>query len=65
LPPAMVVKTLQDDFGRTACCTAGGMTEMSPVGTINTPKAKHLDLPAAERFAPRAQAGPPGPTACR
>ncbi|MGI8896671.1 MAG: 3-(methylthio)propionyl-CoA ligase [Casimicrobiaceae bacterium] len=47
-PPAMM-QALRDDFG--VRVTHGwGMTEMSPVGTINQLKAKHLNLPADEQF---------------
>jgi len=43
-PPAMI-RTLRDDFGITV--THGwGMTEMSPIGTINNPKGKHADMDA-------------------
>jgi len=38
-PPAMI-RTLRDDFGITVA-HGWGMTEMSPVGTINAPKARH------------------------
>src|SRR4051812_617447 len=48
VPPAMM-RTLQDEFG-VRVLHGWGMTEMSPVGTVNTPKAKHLGLPAEKRF---------------
>src|SRR5436190_1389397 len=47
-PPAMI-KTLRDEFG--VCVRHGwGMTEMSPVGTLNSPKGKHCDLSEDARF---------------
>ena len=47
-PPAMM-KTLQDEYG-IEVRHGWGMTEMSPVGTVNTAKEKHLGLPPAQRF---------------
>jgi acyl-CoA synthetase (AMP-forming)/AMP-acid ligase II len=47
--PAAIIRTLQDDFG-VRVMHGWGMTEMSPVGTVNNPKAKHAGLPAAEAF---------------
>jgi fatty-acyl-CoA synthase len=47
-PPAMI-RTLRDDFG-VSVAHGWGMTEMSPVGTIGSPKAKHRNLSADERF---------------
>ena len=47
-PPAMI-KTLSEDFG-VRVMHGWGMTEMSPVGTLNAPKRKHADLSAAARF---------------
>ena len=46
-PPALL-HTLQDDYG-IRVMHAWGMTEMSPMGTTATLKAKHLDRPAPER----------------
>ena len=48
-PPAMI-KTFQDDFG-VRVLHAWGMTELSPLGTLNTFKEKHFKLSDAERFA--------------
>ena len=48
VPPAMM-QTLCDDFG-IRVMHGWGMTEMSPVGTIGSPKAKHRDISADERF---------------
>ena len=56
-PPAMM-QTLRDDFG-VRVPHGWGMTEMSPVGTINTPKAKHASLAADERFALSLKQGRP------
>ncbi len=47
-PPAMM-KALQDEFG-IEVRHGWGMTEMSPVGTVNTAKEKHLGLAPAQRF---------------
>ena len=48
-PPAMI-KTFQDDYG-VRVLHAWGMTELSPLGTLNTFKEKHFTLSEAERFA--------------
>ena len=48
-PPAMM-RTLQDEFG-VQVWHGWGMTEMSPVGTVNTPKLKHDALGPDQRFA--------------
>src|ERR1700682_2133566 len=40
--PRAMMQTLRDDFG-IRVLHGWGMTEMSPVGTIGTPKAKHQD----------------------
>src|SRR5262249_57803196 len=47
-PPAMM-KTLWDEFG-VRVMHGWGMTEMSPVGTLNAPKRKHTGLSADEQF---------------
>jgi 3-(methylthio)propionyl---CoA ligase len=47
-PPAMM-KTLWEDFG-VRVMHGWGMTEMSPVGTLNAPKRKHLGLDPAAQF---------------
>ena len=54
-PPAMI-KSFQDDYG-VQVLHAWGMTEMSPLGTASTLKAKHLSLPPAERLAVQAKQG--------
>jgi fatty-acyl-CoA synthase len=57
VPPAMI-KSFADDFG-VRCQHAWGMTEMSPVGTIGTPKGKHKDLPPDARMALALKQGRP------
>jgi acyl-CoA synthetase (AMP-forming)/AMP-acid ligase II len=57
VPPAMV-KTLQDEFG-VRVLHGWGMTEMSPVGTVNTPKAKHAGLSGERKFALSLKQGRP------
>ena len=47
-PPAMM-KTLQEHYG-IEVRHGWGMTEMSPVGTVNTAKEKHLALSKEKRF---------------
>jgi len=56
-PPAMI-RTFREKFGITVL-HAWGMTEMSPLGTVNHPKAKHLDLPEESRDAVRVKQGRP------
>jgi fatty-acyl-CoA synthase len=56
-PPAMM-KTLRDDFG-VRVQHGWGMTEMSPVGTIGSPKAKHRDLTPDQRMALSLKQGRP------
>jgi fatty-acyl-CoA synthase len=56
--PAAMIQTLRDDFG-VSVAHGWGMTEMSPVGTIGSPKAKHLNLSADERFALSLKQGRP------
>jgi acyl-CoA synthetase (AMP-forming)/AMP-acid ligase II len=47
-PPALI-KTLSEDLG-VRVMHGWGMTEMSPVGTLNAPKRKHADVSADARF---------------
>ncbi len=47
-PPALI-KTLSQDLG-VRVMHGWGMTEMSPVGTLNAPKRKHADCDAEEQF---------------
>jgi len=56
-PPAMI-RTFDEQFGVTVL-HAWGMTEMSPLGTVNTPKGKHLGLSADERDRLRLNQGRP------
>jgi len=53
-----MVRTLNDEFG-VQVKHGWGMTEMSPVGTVNSPKAKHLGMSPAERFALSLKQGRP------
>ena len=56
-PPALI-RAFDEQFGITVV-HAWGMTEMSPLGTANTFKHKHLGLPAAERDKIRVKQGRP------
>ncbi|MBL8518875.1 MAG: fatty-acid--CoA ligase [Betaproteobacteria bacterium] len=47
-PPAMI-QSFQEDYG-VRVLHAWGMTEMSPLGTLNTPKEKHLSMSKEELF---------------
>ena len=48
--PEAMMRTLRDDFG-VHVHHGWGMTEMSPVGTVGSPKAKHRGQSADERLA--------------
>ncbi|MEI6301872.1 MAG: 3-(methylthio)propionyl-CoA ligase [Betaproteobacteria bacterium] len=54
-PPAMI-NTFQDEYG-VEVLHAWGMTEMSPLGTVTTFKAKHLAMDAGARHAVQVRAG--------
>ncbi len=54
-PPAMI-NTFQDEYG-VEVLHAWGMTEMSPLGTVTTFKAKHLTMDAGARHAVQVRAG--------
>jgi fatty-acyl-CoA synthase len=54
-PPALI-RSFEDGHGVTVL-HAWGMTEMSPLGTVNTPKLKHLSASEAEREAVRVKQG--------
>jgi fatty-acyl-CoA synthase len=56
-PPAMM-RTLQDEFG-VRVKHGWGMTELSPVGTIGSPKPKHRGLSADAAFALALKQGRP------
>ena len=56
-PPAMI-RSFDEQYGITVL-HAWGMTEMSPLGTANTFKLKHLALPPAERDKIRVKQGRP------
>ncbi len=47
--PRSMMETFQRDYGATVR-HAWGMTEMSPLGTVNTPLAKHMALSEDARF---------------
>jgi fatty-acyl-CoA synthase len=56
-PPAMI-RTFAEQFNITVL-HAWGMTEMSPLGTLNHLKAKHIGLPENEKDAVRVKQGRP------
>jgi fatty-acyl-CoA synthase len=56
-PPAMI-ETFDRDYG-VEVLHAWGMSEMSPLGSVNHPKAKHAAMPADEVFAVRLKQGRP------
>jgi len=56
-PPSMIT-SFREDFG-VDTVHAWGMTEMSPVGTVNRPLAKHADLPEEEQHRLRENQGRP------
>jgi len=56
-PPAMI-ETFDREFG-VEVLHAWGMTEMSPLGSVNHPKAKHARLTSEERLAVRLKQGRP------
>jgi 3-(methylthio)propionyl---CoA ligase len=56
-PPAMI-ETFARDYG-VEVLHAWGMSEMSPLGTVNHPKEKHLKLPADDLLALRLKQGRP------
>ncbi len=57
VPPAMM-QTFERDFG-IKIHHAWGMTEMSPLGTFNNLKNKHLELPKDQQFAVETKQGRP------
>jgi 3-(methylthio)propionyl---CoA ligase len=54
-PPAMIT-AFREEFG-VNCVHAWGMTEMSPLGTLGTLKARHDALPRDERLAVQSKQG--------
>jgi 3-(methylthio)propionyl---CoA ligase len=56
-PPAMI-EAFDKEFG-VEVLHAWGMTEMSPLGSVNHPKAKHARMPREEVFAVRLKQGRP------
>jgi acyl-CoA synthetase (AMP-forming)/AMP-acid ligase II len=56
--PRTMIEAFQEEFG-IEVRHAWGMTEMSPLGTIGTLKAKHQTLPADERKCLQAKQGRP------
>ena len=56
-PPAMI-RSFQEKYG-VQVLHAWGMTEMSPLGTVSTFKARHLPLPAEQRYALQRKQGRP------
>ncbi|HZZ93681.1 MAG TPA: 3-(methylthio)propionyl-CoA ligase [Usitatibacter sp.] len=56
--PEAMVRTLEDEFG-VKVRHGWGMTEMSPVGTVNTQKAKHAGLSKADARALSLKQGRP------
>ncbi len=56
-PPSMM-QAFRDEYG-VDTIHAWGMTEMSPLGSVNMPLAKHRDLPEAEQLKLRENQGRP------
>jgi len=56
--PESMITTLQNDYG-VRVRHGWGMTEMSPVGTIGSPKAKHATLPPEDLLALSLKQGRP------
>ncbi len=54
--PPVIIEKFGNKYG-VEVIHAWGMTEMSPIGTINRLKGKHLSLPPAEQFAIRVKQG--------
>ena len=54
-PPAMLRK-FQEAYG-VAVLHAWGMTELSPIGTVGTMKAKHFEMSVEERYAVQSKQG--------
>jgi fatty-acyl-CoA synthase len=56
-PPAMI-RAFQEKYG-VQVLHAWGMTEMSPLGTVSTLKARHLSMPEDQRYALQTKQGRP------
>ncbi|MEZ5668471.1 MAG: long-chain fatty acid--CoA ligase [Alphaproteobacteria bacterium] len=56
--PAAMIRTFADSYG-VDVLHAWGMTELSPIGTVNRPTVQVLALPAGERLAIAAKQGRP------
>ena len=56
--PRAMMEAFQDKYG-VQVLHAWGMTEMSPLGTVNTPKGKHAGLPKKARVDLQQSAGRP------
>ncbi|HUC68731.1 MAG TPA: 3-(methylthio)propionyl-CoA ligase [Stellaceae bacterium] len=56
--PRAMIEAFEERYG-VQCIHGWGMTEMSPVGTLALPKAKHLDRPTEEQLAIKARQGFP------
>ena len=56
--PLAMIESFENDFGVNVV-HAWGMSELSPLGSINRLRAKHLKLSAAEKFAIKAKQGAP------
>ena len=56
--PRAMIEAFEDKYG-VQCIHGWGMTEMSPVGTLALPKAKHLERPKEEQIAVKTRQGFP------
>jgi 3-(methylthio)propionyl---CoA ligase len=56
--PRVMIEAFEEKYS-VKCIHGWGMTEMSPVGTLGLPKAKHLERPKAEQLAVKARQGFP------
>ncbi len=56
--PRSMIETFEEKYG-VACIHGWGMTEMSPVGSLALPKAKHAGRPKSEQLAVKSKQGIP------